>query len=173
MHRTLFPGDKNYILREVQTSMRDDLLIELVDFVKDFYLTVHNPLGLIDDTIESIQKSNYFPPEHLYEFYHDLAAVYRYQYGELQLEFLFDGRTHFEKYSQEWKNFFMESILDFCENRFFIRAVLDIAVFHNHDRVAGLAGDRLKYFLIQYYEVKVYKYRGIQKVNIQPLRKWA
>lgn len=166
MQRTLFPGDKNYILQEVQTSMREDLLHKLVDFVKTYYLSVHNPLGLIDDTISSIQNSTHFPLEPLYEFYHDLAAVYRYNYGEVQLEFLFDGRTHFEKYNKEWERFFMESILEFCSNRFFIRAILDIAVFHKHDRVAELAGDRLKYFLIQYYEVKVYKYRGIQKLKV-------
>lgn len=165
MQRALFPGDKNFILKEVQASVREDLLKELVDFVKNYYLFKHNPLGLIDDTISSIQKSDYFPPEPFYEFYHDLAALYRYHYGEIQLEFLFDGRTHFEKYNQEWKNFFMESIAEYCENQFFIRAVLDISVFHNHDRVARLAGDRLKYFLTQHYELKVYKYRGIRKLK--------
>ena len=165
MHRTLFPGDKNYILKEVQASVRADLLDELVDYVKSFYLSVHNPLGLIDDTVDRIRNSSYYPREPFSEFYHDLAALYRYQYGEIQLEFLFDGRTHFEKYSQEWGNFFMEKVMDFCENRFFIRAVLDIAVFHNHDRVASLAGDRLKYFLTQYYEMKVYNYRGLRKLK--------
>jgi hypothetical protein len=166
MQRALFPGDKNFILKEVQASVREDLLKELVDFVKAYYLLKHNPLGLVDETISSVQNSDHFPSEPFDEFYHDLAALYRYQFGEIQLEFLFDGRTHFEKYSQEWENFFKENITEFCANRFFIRAVLDIAVFHNHDRVAELAGDRLKYFLIQHYEVKVYKYRGLRKLKV-------
>ncbi len=165
MQRILFPGDKNYILKEVQSSIREELLHELVDFVKAYYLSVHNPLGLVDNTINAIQNSSFFPSEPFYEFYHDLSALYRYQFGEIQLEFLFDGRTHFEKYGQEWRNFFMEKVVEFCENRFFIRAVLDISVFHNHDRVAMLAGGRLKYFLTQYYEMKVYKYRGIRRLK--------
>ena len=88
MHRILFPGDKNYILKEEQSSIREELLHELVDFVKAYYLSVHNPLGLVDNTINAIQNSSFFPSEPFYEFYHDLSALYRYQFGEVQLEFL-------------------------------------------------------------------------------------
>ena len=98
------------------------------------------------------------------EFYHDLAALYRFKHGEVQLEFLFDGTSHDIKYINEWGNFFKQNIRAYCLNRHFIRAVLDIAVFHHHDRVAFLAGDRLKYFLNQYSGMRVYKYRGIMEV---------
>jgi len=164
MVRRLFPSDKNYLLSEVQASQKGSLLQYLVHFVKQYYLNNYNPLGLIDDTILEIQKEKEFPFESFEEFYHDLAAIYRFKHGEVQLEFLFDGSSHDEKYVNEWINFFKQNIKTYCTNRYFIRAVLDISVFHHHDRVASLAGDRLKYFLNQYYGMKVYKYRGIMEL---------
>ena len=164
MIRQLFPSDKNYLLADVQHEEKHNLLKFLVDFVKDYYLQHSNPLGLIDDTILQIQKSNSYPVEPFEEFYHDLAALYRFKHGEVQLEFLFDGSSHSSKYVVEWNSYFKKSIREFCANRYFVRAILDISVFHNTDRVAFLASDRLKYFLNQYFGLKVYKYRGIMEV---------
>jgi len=164
MVRRLFPSDKNYLLTEAQASQQDALIEFLVSYVKDYYLQNYNPLGLIDDTILEVQKDKPFPKEAFNEFYHDLGAIYRFKHGEIQLEFLFDGSSHDSKYMSEWVNFFKQNIRSYCLNRYFIRAVLDIAVFHHHDRVAFLAGDRLKYFLNQYYSMKVYKYRGIMEI---------
>lgn len=166
MIRRLFPSDKNYILSTVQDEQKDDLLQYLVQYVKRYYLKHHNPLGLIDNTILAIQNATDFPDKPFDEFYHDLAAIYRFRHGEVQLEILFDGTSHYEKYRLDWERYFKQSIQAYCLNRFFIRAVLDIAVFHHHDRVAFLAGDRLKYFLSQYFGMKVYKYRGIMSVAV-------
>lgn len=164
MIRRLFPSDKNYILNEVQASGKESLLKSLVIFVKNYYLQQYNPLGLVDDTVLRILESSDFPLQAFDEFYHDLASIYRFKHGEVQLEFLFDGKSHFEKYTEDWEQFFQQHVRIFCQNRFFIRAVLDIAVFHHHDRVAYLAGDRLKYFLTNFYGMKVYKYRGVMEV---------
>ena len=164
MIRRLFPSDKNYILSEVQAEKKDTLIHDLVSFVKEYYLLHSNPLGLIDDTILEIQKEKEFPQVAFDEFYHDLATIYRFKHGEVQLEFLFDGASHYEKYANDWVAFFKQNIHTYCLNRYFVRAVLDIAVFRHEDRVAFLAGDRLKYFLNQFYGMKVYKYRGIMEV---------
>ena len=164
MIRRLFPSDKNYLISNVQTDQKDALLQYLAGYVKDYYLRNYNPLGLIDDTILEVQKAKKFPMEAFDEFYHDLAAIYRFKYGEVQLEILFDGSSHHIKYESEWINFFKQNIKVYCLNRYFVRAVLDITVFHHHDRVAFLAGDRLKYFLNQYYGMRVYKYRGIMDI---------
>jgi hypothetical protein len=164
MFRRLFPADKNHILMEVQSSRRNALLQELVDVAKKYYLDHHNPLGLIDDTILEIQSSKDFSFDAFNEFYHDMATIYRFKHGEVQLEFLFDGTTHDEKYANEWADYFTQNIRAFCSNKLFLRAVLDIAVFHHHDHVAQLAGVRLKYFLSAYFDLKVYKYRGIMEI---------
>lgn len=164
MHRRLFQADKNHILMEAQAFQEEKLLRSMVDFVKQYYLKHYNPLGLVDDTILEIQKSSDFPIQEFEDFYHDLAAVYRFRHGEVQLGFLFDGSSHFEKYCEEWELYFKQNILAFCANKFFIKAVLDISVFHKHDRVASLAGGRLKYFLTNYFDLKIYKYRGIMEL---------
>lgn len=164
MIRRLFPADKNHILMEAQSSQRNALLLELVDYVKGYYFHHFNPLGLIDDTILEIQKKKDFPLEAFDEFYHDLAAVYRFKHAEIQLEFLFDGSTHYEKYTREWVGYFRQNIQAFCSNKFFIRAVLDISVFHNYAHSAYLGGARLKYFLTHYFDLKVYKYREVMKI---------
>ena len=163
MERKLFPGDKNYILREVQEDQKDELLFFLVEYVKDFYLNIHNPLGLIDKTILKIKNSKDYPLAPLSEFYYDLAAIYRYQYGEVQLEFIFDGRSQEEKYTSEWHAYFKNSIKEYCYNIHFLKAVLEISVFHPKHRIAHLAGNRMKYFIEQHFELKVYKHKGIQK----------
>jgi len=165
LERKIFPADKNYLLKEAQALTRNALLKNLARDVKQHYLRHYNPLGLIDDTITKIKESGDFPLAPFHEFYHDLAAIYRFEHGEVQLGFLFDGSTHLEKYQKDWEDFFTEQIQSYLKSRFFIRAVLDISVFHKTDRVAFLAGARLKYFLIQWYEMKVYKFRGIQKVR--------
>lgn len=164
MIRRLFPTDKNHILMEAQNVLRDELLLELVSFVKGYYLHNFNPLGLIDDTILEIQKQKAIPFDAFDEFYHDLAAVYRFRHGEVQLELLFDGSTHYEKYSKEWKKYFMQNIKAFSTNKFFLNAILDISVFHNQGHAAQLAGYRLKYFLTNYFDLKVYKYRGVMQI---------
>ncbi len=162
--RKLFPSDKNYMLAEVQLAQRDALLNYLVKYVKQYYQLHYNPLGLIDEVIMEILKDKEYPMDAFEEFYHDLSALYRFKHSEVQLEFLFDGSTHYEKYTREWVDYFKRRIETFCANKFFIRAVLDIAVFHHNDRVAFLAGDRLKYFLTNYSGMKVYKYRGIMEL---------
>lgn len=149
---------------EVQTSQRNALLQQLVDIAKKYYLDHHNPLGLVDDTILEIQNSREFPFEAFDEFYHDLSTVYRFKHGEVQLEFLFDGTSHDEKYTNEWGEYFRQSVRAFCSSKLFMRAVLDIAVFHRHDYVAQRAGVRLKYFLSNYFDLKVYKYRGVMEI---------
>ena len=162
--RKIFPSDKNYMLAEVQLAHRETLLQYLVRYVKDFYQQRYNPLGLIDEVITEIRKEKEYPVEAFDEFYHDLSALYRFKYGEVQLQFLFDGSSHYDKYSREWSDYFKRQVRTFCANKFFIRAVLDIAVFHHKDRVAFLAGNRLKYFLTNYYGVKIYKFKGIMEL---------
>lgn len=165
MIRKLFSSDKNYLLHQVQEETRDQLLSYLIEYVKKFYQQYHNPLGLIDETILKIQQSYDYPLEPLHEFYCDLAAIYRYHFGEVQLEFLFDGRTHEEKYEADWLDYFKRSVTGYCYNLHFLKAVLEISVFHPKDKIAFLAGNRMKYFIEQQFELKVYKYKGIQKLK--------
>ncbi len=117
-----------------------------------------------DTTIKIVQSKNY-KLDHLLEFYHDLAAIYRFKAGDNQLEFLFDGSTHYEVFTKEWVECFQEWVMEFCKHRSFLKAVFEAAILYPEDRKALLAGNRFKVFLAQFFNLKVYKYRGILEVN--------
>lgn len=164
--RLLFPLDKNYTLKQVQLDVKAQLLQKMIDLVIDHYLRFGNPLGIEDDTVMTIRACNKYALEHFDTFYHELAGVYRYKIGSNQLEFVFSGRSHYDKYLDDWSEAFNIWIEDFLSHHHFIKAVLEMAVFHPKGRVAFLAGNRLKAFLSQYFHLKVYKYRGILPLQV-------
>lgn len=159
--RPLFAQDKNYILKEVQTDTMDTLLERLVQVVRTIYLERYNPLGLEDDTIKKVKANKQPVITHLENFYWELAAIFRYKAGSNQLEFIFSGRSHYQKYTDDWVEAFELWSEDFTQSRYFLRAVLEMSILEPQGRAAQLAADRMKVYLTQYFNLKVYKYRGI------------
>lgn len=159
--RPLFDQDKNYILKEVQADTMDTLLVGLVHAVRSTYLDHYNPLGLEDDTIKKVKGCLNPVTTHLDNFYWELAAIFRYKVGSNQLEFIFSGRSHYQKYTDDWIEAFEMWSEDFTQSRYFLRAVLEMCILEPRGRVAQLAADRMKVYLAQYFNLKVYKYRGI------------
>lgn len=158
----LFPQDKNYILKEAQDHCRPSLLQWLAETVRHTYLAKHNPLGLKDDTVEKIEACSSFHLESLSNFYYELAAVYRYKIGSNQLEFIFSGMSHYDKYLDDWREAFELWIEDFMQSPYFLKAILEITVLNPNHHTVFLASNRLKVYLSQYFQLRVYKYRGIQ-----------
>ncbi len=166
MIRKFFPLDKNYLLEEAQLALQDALLTQLIDVVKIQYELRHNPLGIADSFSERIQK---FTPKNvkpLYTFYQNLAGVYRYKFGNSQLEFVWDGRDHFEKYKIDWKETFIKWTSEFCRQELFINAVLDLSVFLPANRHAQLAENRMNHFILKQFELKIHKSRGIVEMKV-------
>lgn len=161
INRPLFPQDKNYILKEAQTDTKTKLLERLVEKVRETYLNRYNPLGLEDDTVKVIKQCKQFNLHYLDTFYWELAGIFRYRIGSNQLEFIFSGISHYEKYFDNWCEMFDRWAEDFLTSRYFIRAVLEMTILHSQERVALLAKDRLKVYLAQYFNLKVYRFRGI------------
>lgn len=166
MLQKLFPLDKNYILKEAQIATEQGLLIQTVEEVKRSYLLFCNPLGLEDDAVLKIKNQKKYRTVHLKDFYENLAGIYRYKFGSNQLELLFDGKNHFEKYQEDWSGVFMQWIEDFCRDENFLKAILEVTIFYPEGRKALLAGNRLKAYISQYLSMKVYKYRGIVPLKI-------
>lgn len=166
MVRKFFPYDKNYLLEQAQLSSEKILIPKLIDLVKTYYLTSCNPLGIVDDTVRTIREhQTEYVPE-LQEFYLCISAVYRYKFGNNQLELLFDGREHICKYREDWQSTFMQWAGDFCETPQFVRAVLELSVFYPQDRKAQLAANRMRNYLYQHFSLKIYKYKGIVEMNV-------
>jgi len=165
MDSKLFTLDKNYILKEAQIKLKKQLLTQLIDEVKNDYIQKCNPLGLIDPTISSIRSHTYSDLEYLDSFYFELAGIYRLKYGENQLEFLFDGASHFIKYQEEWGKTFKKWTQDFFQHQHFIRAILEGSVLKPEEHIQKNVQIRLKLFLEQFFHLRIYKYRGIRKIQ--------
>jgi hypothetical protein len=164
--RKFFPLDKNYLLEEAQLSLQNDLLTRLIERVKDEYELRHNPLGIIDSYTERIQK--YIPgsTQSLHNFYQNLAGVYRYKFGNSQLEFVWDGRDHFEKYKIDWTETFDRWTKEFCQEELFLSAVLDLSVFLPDNQQTHLAENRMNHFILRQFELKINKSRGIVEMKV-------
>ena len=165
MDTKLFTLDKNYLLKEVQIKLRATLLRQLVSDIKDLYLEKFNPLGLLDETIIKLLNTESNDIDYLNSFYYELAGIYRLKFGENQLEFLFDGSSHFIKYEKDWQRRFGKWMHEFSENKHFIRAILEGSYLHAEERNRKNIQIRLKLFLEQHFHLRVYKYRGIRKLR--------
>jgi hypothetical protein len=164
--RKFFPLDKNYLLEQAQFQLQDTLLTRLLEKVKDQYFLWYNPLGLEDSLSVRIDKFRLKNKKPLGTFYENLAAVYRYKFGENQLEFLWDGAEHIEKYKSDWAKAFDEWTDRYCGDELFIKAVLDLTVFLPENRNAQLAENRMNHFILQQFEVRIHKQRGILAMKV-------
>lgn len=162
----LFKYDKNYLLKEAQQNSRTLLLKNMIDRVKNHYLTYHNPMGLVDSAVLKIQASKSYNLQNFDFFYNYLCGVYRYRNPDNQLEINFDGRSHLEIYRDQWHNAFNEWINEFVKQENFIKAVLEATVFFSGSQREILAHNRMKNFLSNYFEIKLYKYKGLVAMKI-------
>jgi hypothetical protein len=158
--------DKNYLLEEAQLQLESHLLTLLVNKVKEYYILRYNPLRLTDSVSQLVLD---YKPQNLQvlnPFYQNLAGVYRYKFGNSQLEFLWDGKDHSDQYKNEWSDFYNKCTDDFCGQELFIKAVLDLTVFLPENRQAQLAENRMNHFILQQFEVRIHKQKGIVEMKV-------
>jgi len=161
-----FLMDKNYMLKEAQLVQKEQLVFWTVKYARAFYQHEYNPLGLVDDTISQIQGAKFSEFHLLDTFYSKLASVYRYKHGETQLEFLFDGASHYEKYKTDWLENYKEWITELFHERLTLRAILEITVFNLHsEHQLQLINTRLQNYIEQYFDVRLYTHKGIVDKN--------
>jgi len=98
-----FVQDKNYLLKTVQAFSKESLLRCWLEEVLKGYSLQHNPMGLEDDFVIELREKISISKIIIEDLYDVLAAIYRYDHGDNQLEFQWDGRTHMEVYDADWK----------------------------------------------------------------------
>jgi hypothetical protein len=159
--KKFFPFDKNYLLEQAQQQVEDELLTLLVKQVTARYESRINPLGILDSFSSKIR--NYQPADlnPLHDFYEKLAAIYRYKFGNNQLEFLWDGTDHFQHYQKVWRETFEQWINNFCQHDLFIQAVLDLTVFLPKGDSTQMLESRMHHFIQKHMDVKFHKTKGI------------
>lgn len=162
MDNRLFLLDKNYILKQAQSDLRLELQAILIDEAKDAYFQLFNPLRLPDEASEQIEA---FQPVHFSffdELYDILAGIFRYQIGDNQLELLFDGNSHYDKYVADWKEAFIGYVRAMGQKKNYVLAVLELSVYHSPEKRIELAQNRLKVATFDHFGLKIYKHKGIK-----------
>lgn len=161
----LFPADKNYILKEAQASLKDTLLEQASVQIIQAYRQHYNPLGLIDEFILKLEEYTFASNPVLEGLYHDLASYYRFLNAGNQLELLFDGDSHFKKYSIEWEEAFLKWVDDFCSNYNFMKTLIGATVFYPGPQGEIMLQSRIGAYLNKHFQLKIYKYKGIQDIS--------
>ncbi|GAB4230801.1 MAG: hypothetical protein Tsb0034_02830 [Ekhidna sp.] len=103
-----FTQDKNYLLKSVQAFSKESLLNSWLKEILNAYQQQHNPMGLEDDFIIELRTKVGAAKPLLEDCYDLLAAIYRYDHGDNQLAFQWDGREHMEVYDAEWKEKYLQ-----------------------------------------------------------------
>jgi hypothetical protein len=165
LSQRLFLHDKNYILKQVQKDFKLELETKLVNQIKEGYFLLFNPLHLSDDLSDLVEIFKPAQLSYFDELYDTLAGIFRYQVEGNQLELLFDGRSHYEKYSEDWKDGFNEYTKELCLKKNFILAGLEMTVFYSPDKRMELAQNRMKLCIYDHFGLKIYKYKGIKKYS--------
>ena len=166
MNRKYFELDKNYILAEAQEQSQEKLLSEMVTLVKRMYLSRCNPLGLIDDAILRIRNTDSYDLSIFDSFYEKMSAIYRFHHGSNQLEFVFDGRSQEQRYSDDWNKQFRKWMAAFCQEKSFLKLILSLTVFIKKTQHMEFAESRLTALVHGFFEVRIYKRKGITPMKV-------
>ena len=161
MSDKLFMNDKNYILKKVQSQTKNALLQLLISNpIKKFEKST-NSLGLIDETSRIIQKFKIKSYKELNFFYKKISTIYRYNHGEVQLSFLWDGSSHEEFYKNRWIDFFNEEMNRMINNNSFLKSILSITALKKSKEKITEIQYNLSTFNRKKYNIQVYKRKGV------------
>ncbi|MCH7407885.1 hypothetical protein MM239_00630 [Belliella sp. DSM 111904] len=165
MIQKLFPLDKNYILRQAQTSLEDKALDLMVFELKKSYTALYNPLMIMDTTFNQIIDSYEFPAERIRLIYHQLCGIYRYKFGDNQLELLFDGRSHFEKFQEDWFLQLTMWLRQLGQFEPYVKTMLRMTVLYDTESRAAWSENQCKAFINHYFDLKIVKRNGELKLK--------
>lgn len=162
----IFPLDKNYILRQAQFAMEAELLEQMIYELKKSYTYLYNPLRLMDQTYAHILDTFEFPTDRLRIIYRQLCGIYRYHHGDNQLAILFDGRTHFDAFKENWEAALIGYVKELGQHEQYVKTMLRMTILFDTDSRAEWAENHCKSFINQYYGLKVIKKHGELKLKV-------
>jgi len=166
MIQKLFPLDKNYILRQAQSVLEEELIDRMIFELKRSYTSLYNPLQLMDTTYEQILDTFEFPRDRARLIYRQLSGIYRYKHGDNQLEMLFDGRTHLEKFQEDWSAAFLAYVSELGIYEQYVKTMLRMTLLFDTESRAEWAENHCKAFINQHFELKVVKRHGELRLKV-------
>ena len=166
MIQKLFPLDKNYILRQAQSVLEEELIDRMIFELKRSYTSLYNPLLLMDTTYVQILDTFEFPRERARLIYRQLSGVYRYKHGDNQLEMLFDGRTHLQKFQEDWSAAFIQYVSELGIYEQYVKTMLRMTLLFDTESRAEWAENHCKAFINQHFDLKVVKRQGELRLKV-------
>lgn len=166
MIQKLFPLDKNYLLRQAQSVLEDQLMEMMVFELKKSYTQLYNPLMLMDETFEKILDTHVYPKDRLQVIYRQLCGIYRFKNGDNQLELLFDGRSHVDKFKEDWVSQFTKWCQELGMHEQYVKTMLRMTILFDSDSRAEWSENHCKAFINQYFDLKIVKRNGELKLKI-------
>ncbi len=157
MSSKLFKNDKNYILKIAQKETKTQLISYLINEAIKKYELKSNPLGLIYKPYLKSEKLNVTELMKLNFFYRKISTIYRYNYGEVQLSFLWDGSSHNEFYKRKWISFFKKETSAMINNDTFIKSLLMLTKNKNINKLQY----KISTFIRKKFNIQVYKKKGV------------
>ena len=162
-----FEKDKNVLLKAAQDQIFSDLARRLVEVTISKYSVYFNPLGLVDDTFQQILDYQFNNIGELEGIYENLCVAYRYKYGDNQLEIIWDGKSHEEKYKEDWGQTFERWVNDLTENPSVIKGILQLTVFNENKKNLTFVRNAVKGLINDYFEIKILKRNGVKRVILK------
>ena len=166
MIQKLFPLDKNYILRQAQSILEEQMLEVMVFELKKSYTQLYNPLMLMDETFAKILDSYEYPKDRLRMIYRQLCGIYRFKNRDNQLELLFDGRTHLEKFQEDWSLQLIQWVHELGYHEQYVKTMLRMTLLFDTESRAEWSENHCKFFINEYFELKIIKRKGELKLKI-------
>ena len=123
-----FDQDKNYILKQAQYNYRDAGVNNMVKIAVESYLFKNNPLGLVDDFVQELLDYQKHVVPFLHRPYQLLSGIYRLLHSDNQLEFSWEGKSHMELFTDEWKNILEVWMRQMCHNSYMDRIIIKGAI---------------------------------------------
>ena len=156
-----FQNDKNYILKNIQNECRKEFLINLIRKSVNLYEQKSNSLKLNDSISNYLKKNKIKNFKNLNFFYRKLSAIYRFNHGETQLRFLWDGRSHEDHYRDKWRSFFTVETEKLINNISILKMILSVTVFNlGEDRILSNQY-KLSSYIRKNFNAQVFKRKGV------------
>jgi hypothetical protein len=136
------------------------MIAMMLEELKHSYTFLYNPLGLEDDTYLRILTNKEFPKDGVSIIYRQLSGIYRYKFGSNQLELLFDGRSHFDKYREDWACQLREWLRELGCHEPYVKTMLRMSLLYDTAGRAEFSENRCKSFINEYFDLQIVKRKG-------------
>tara|TARA_B100001057_G_scaffold13732_1_gene12904 strand:+ start:8632 stop:9132 length:501 start_codon:yes stop_codon:yes gene_type:complete len=156
-----FQNDKNYILKNVQNECRKEFLINLIRKSVNLYEQKSNSLKLNDSISKYLRKNKIKDFKNLNFFYRKLSAIYRFNHGETQLRFLWDGSSHEDHYRDRWRSFFADETEKLINNISILKMILSVTVFNLGENRILSNQYKLSSYIRKNFNAQVFKRKGV------------